>query len=51
MLDLALAVQAALAVPDAAKHWIAGASLFDKALTRVGPQAVKKPIAPYRGAQ
>ena len=43
MLDLARAVQAALAVPDAAKHWIAGAPLFDKALSRVGPQAVNKP--------
>ncbi len=49
MLDLARAVQAALALPDAAKHWIAGAPLFDKALTRVGPQVVKKPLAPNRG--
>ena len=38
-LDLARAVQAALALPDAAQQWIGGEPLFDKALTRVGPPA------------
>ena len=45
-LDLARALQAALALPDAAKRWIGGAPLFDKALARVAPQVVKKPLAP-----
>lgn len=42
MLDLARGLKVALALPDAARRWIRGERIFDRATARVGPQAGKK---------